>query len=655
MPVTKPVTKPLWQRALIILSAVVTSALVLGALYWMRSIFVPLALAVFLTAVLAPVVSFLQRRGLGRLPAVVVVVVTAVLLAAGTAAVFVTQLTGLTDTVAENKDSIKTKLGSARTALFGDGESRWGKIMNEWEHSIAPPKEGESTQVVAAVGGTGSVAASVGLPPKEAPQKVVVEPAGSLWSSLDPYAGSVAELLGLVAFALVLMVFMLLAKEDLQDRVFRLLGMGAMTSAARAGGETTFRISRYLFAQFVLNVLFGVVCTVGLFALQVPYALLWGLLATLMRYVPYLGTWIGVILPAGLSAALSNGDQWFLPPDMANGDYWWVQPVGVLVLFLGLELLSNNLIEPRLYGTSLGVSEVALLVMAGFWTFLWGPIGLVLSGPLTMFLVVVGKHTPQFRFLSVLLGSEPPLSPAESLYQRLTSRNQDDAERVVTAAITKDDPRAVFDSTVIPALTMVKQARHDGQMDAEDERQVFVIADEVIDEAVLQVRRLSDEETAEQVGDRKIRVLACPAADEADRLSLDALAGLLPASRWDVKVAAVATLTSEVVQQAAEFNPDVICVAALPPYGVAHVRYLCKRLRARFPDVHIVVGRWGGEVSAEDTAQFVEAGASSVTGSLSSARASLAGWLPVFAAQEEPRGKGESKVPAKVAIGTLPA
>ncbi len=627
----KVAVKPLWQRALIILSAVVTSALVLGALYWMRSVFIPLALAVFLTAVLAPVVSFLQKRGLGRLPAVIVVVVTAVLLAGGTATVFVSQLGGLTETVAENKDHIKTKLGSARTLILGDGESRWAKIMKEWEQSLAP------------------------TPTAADPQKVVVEPSGnSWWSRLDSLAGPVAELFGLVAFALVLMVFMLLAKEDLQDRVFRLLGMGAMTSAARAGGETTSRISRYLFAQFVLNVVFGVVCTVGLFVLQVPYAILWGLLATLMRYVPYLGTWIGVILPAGFSAALSNGDQWFLPPTVTAGEFWWVQPVGVLVLFLGLELLTNNLIEPRLYGTSLGVSEVALLVMAGFWTFLWGPIGLVLSGPLTMFLVVVGKHTPQFRFLSVLLGSDPPLSPAESLYQRLTARNQDEAERVVTAAIPKDDPRAVFDATVIPALAMVKAARQAGQLDADDERQVTAIAGEVVDAAVLEVRRRTGEEAAELVGDRKIRVLACPASDETDRLSLVALDGLLPPARWEVKVTGVATLTSELVAQAVEFDPDVICIAALPPDGIAHVRYLCKRLRAKFPDVRIVVGRWGGAVTPEDTAQFVEAGATAVAESLSAARASLAGWLPVYAAQP-PRGDDRTTAAAGAAIGTLPA
>ena len=610
----KPVTKPLWQRSLVVLSAVVTTALLIAALYWMRSVFVPLALAVFLTFVFAPVVSFLQKRGLGRLPAVAVVVVGAVLVAGGTATLFVTQLGGLTETVAENKDHITAKLATARKTLFGDGESKWGRIMTEWEQTLTP------------------------VPTAGGPQAVVVGASGSWWSRWDTFAGPVAELLGLVAFALVLMVFMLLAKEDLQDRVFRLLGMGAMTSAARAGGETAARISRYLFAQFVLNALFGVTCGVGLFLLSVPYAILWGLLATVMRYVPYLGTWIGVLLPAAFSAALSDG--------------WW-QPVSVLVLFLGLELLSNNLIEPRLYGTSLGVSEVALLVMAAFWTFLWGPIGLVLSGPLTMFLVVVGKHLPQFRFLAVMLGSEPPLTPAVSLYQRLTARNQDEAVRVVEAAIPADDPRQVFDDTILPALSLVKQARHEGLVDTDDERQVMAVAAEVVEETVLEVQRRTPDDEADTPTGRRGRVLACPAADEADRLSLQALAGLLSPARWEVQVTTVATLTSELLVQAEAFNPDVICVAALPPHGVAHVRYLCKRLRARFPEVRIVVGRWGG-TTADETAAFVEAGASAVADSLSAARASLASWQAVFAA-DPPKGELGPSAANELAIGTLPA
>ena len=611
MPDTKPVTKPRWQRALISLSAVVTATVVLAALYWMRSVFVPVALAVFFASVLAPVVTFLQRQGLGRLPAVITVVVLAAALFAGTTYVFVSQLGGLTETVAANKDHITAKLEAARKTVLGDGESKWGRILKEWEQTIVPAKK------------------------EEAPQTVMVEPSTSWFARLDSLSGPVAELLATVAFAFVLVVFMLLAKEDLQDRVLRVFGMGSVTSAIRASGETTTRISRYLLAQFVLNVLFGVVCTIGLLIMGVQYAILWGLLGTVMRYIPYLGTWIGVLPPTIFAAAMSDG--------------WW-QPIGVLVLFLGLELLSNNLVEPRLYGHSLGVSEVALLVSAAFWAFLWGPLGLILSGPLTTFLVVLGKHVPTFRNLAVLLGSDPPLTPPVALFQRLAARNQDEALRVIEGAMPADDPRAVFDATVIPALAMVKQARHDGQFDADEEREVLAVAGEVVEDTVLEVRRRTTEDAATATL-RRVRVLACPAGDAADRLSLEALAGMLPTDRWEVKVTAVATLTSELRAEAEQFAPDVICIAALPPHGVAHSRYLCKRLRAHFPDAHILIGRWGEP--AGNATEFESVGASAVVNSLTAARQSLVGWLPVFTANPPKADTSGGSKPEP--IGTLPA
>lgn len=609
---TKPVTRPRWQRALITLSAVVTIAFVIALLYWMRSVFVPIALAMFFTSVLAPVVTFLQRRGLGRLPAVITVVVVAAVLFAGTAYVLIAQIGGLTETLSQNKDHITAKLDAGRKVVLGDGESKWAKTLKEWEQTILPAAADET------------------------PKTVVVEPSPSWYSRLNSLSGPVVELLATVAFALVLVVFMLVAKEDLQDRVLRVFGMGSVASAVRASGETTSRISRFLLAQFLLNVTFGVLCTIGLLVMGVKYALLWGLLATVMRYVPYLGTWIGVIPPTVFAAALSDG--------------WW-QPVGVLVLFLGLELLSNNLVEPRLYGTSLGVSEVGYLISAAVWAFLWGPIGLILSGPLTTFLVVLGKHVPALRNLAVLLSSDPPVTPAVALFQRLAARNQDEALRVIEEAIPADDPRGVFDATVIPALSLVKQARHDGQFDADEEREVMAVADEVVEDTVLEVRRRTAEGGGTSSDARKVRVLACPAADIADRLSLEALAGMLPADRWEVKVSGVATLTSELLAEAEQFGPDVICIAALPPNGAAHTRYLCKRLRARFPDAHILVGWWGE--STGDTTAIESAGASAVVNSLTTARQSLVGWLPVFNANA-PKVDA-ARPPQGVAIGTLPA
>jgi predicted PurR-regulated permease PerM/methylmalonyl-CoA mutase cobalamin-binding subunit len=610
----KPAVKPAWQRAVITMSAAVTTAVLVAAVYWMRALFIPIALAVFFTYVLAPLVTFTQRRGLGRVWAVVLVVTLAVTVFGGTVAVIGRELTGLSETLVENKDRIVGKLTAARRAVLGDGESRWANIGAEFERAIFPT-------------------------PADPPAgSVVVEPASPSWlTRLNGIAGPATEAVGQAAFAFILVVFMLLAKEDLQDRMMRLIGDGGMTSATRATGEAGRRISRYLFTQLTVNVAFGLLCTAGLLLLGVPYAPLWGFIGTLMRYVPYIGTWVGVLLPAGFAFAVSDS---------------WVQPAGVLAVFLGLELIGNNLVEPRLYGQSLGVSEVALLVSAGVWSFLWGPIGLILSGPITTCLAAVGKHLPPLRFLHVLLGTEPPLTPPVALFQRLMARNQDEAVRVVTDAVPPDAPEKVFDDTVVPALSLLVQARREGQFDGDEERLVFSLAGEVIDELVQEVRS-RDEQTVAAT-DEPLRLLACPAADEAERLSLEALTAIIPAGRWEVRVTPVDTLTSESVAAAVEFAPHVVCVASLPPHGLAHVRYLCKRLRSRLPNAYLLVGRWGEADIDVVSPVLTEAGASAVTNTLLDARNRLGGYSPVFA----DRGS-VSVVPgtptAAVAVGTTPA
>ncbi|MCU0705472.1 MAG: AI-2E family transporter [Fimbriiglobus sp.] len=583
-------TKLDWQRALVTMSATVTSAVVIVAVYWMRSVFIPIVLAIFLTYVLAPLVRFAQRWRLGRLPAVVLVAGVALAVFLGTTAVLAQQMSGLSESLAENKDRIIGKLAQARAAIVGDGESRWGKMLGEFEQAVAPRH-----------------------PPADGAASVVVEPVGSDWlSRFDGILGPLTETFGQVAFAFILVVFMLLAREDLQDRVLRLLGDDRMTDATRATGEASGRISRYLLSQLVLNVGFGLLCAVGLFAMGVPYALLWGFIAFLMRYVPYLGTWVGVVLPAGFSFAISEG--------------WW-QPVGVIALFLGLEVISNNLIEPRLYGTSLGVSEVALLVSAVVWSFLWGPLGLILSGPITTSLLAIGKYLPAFRFLYILLGTEPPLTPPVSFFQRLMARNQDEALRVVTAAVPVANPEAVFDDVVVPALSLLVQARRDGAFDGDEEKRTLTITREVVEELGHEVRGRGERAA---VGGRRLRMLCCPASEEAERVSLDVLVALLPENRWEVRVTAVDTLTSELLDGAAAFAPQVVVVASLPPNGLAHVRYLCKRLRGRLPGTYVLVGRWGEADAATVTASVADTGASAVATSLLEARNQLAAYAPVF-------------------------
>ena len=341
-----------------------------------------------------------------------------------------------------------------------------------------------------------------------------------------------------------------------------------MTKALDDAGQ---RISRFLLMQLIVNATVGLSVGVGLLAIGVQYAFLWGFLAAVFRYIPYIGVWIAALPPIILSLAMFEG---------------WVQPLLVIGLFLAIELLASNVAEPRLYGRSIGVSEVALLVAAAFWAFLWGPIGLVLSSPLTVCLVVLGKYVPQLKFLDVLLGDEPPLDAHVTFYQRLLARDQDEATQLVLAQAKASSPEQVYDEFLVPALNYAKRDRERDDLTESDEQFVLQATREILEdlgerrEAATQAKEaIHAEDRGNASAPIPLRVLACPARDQADRLALEMLRQLLDPAKWVVEVAAVETLTADLVAQVAEQAPALVCIGALPPGGLAHARYLCKKLR----------------------------------------------------------------------------
>lgn len=551
-----------WQRSLVTLAATVLTVVIIAVLYWARSIFIPVALAIFLAFVLYPPVAFLHRRGLGRTPAVVVMVGAVVLVAVGIGIGVTHQIVMLADTLPDRKDAIKAKVATAKTWIVGDGNSRFGQLIDDVSAVIAPRPQNQPT--------------------------VVVEPASpGLTTQMDTYISPAAEFLGQAAFTFILTVFMLIRREDLRNRMIRLLGDGKVTTTTKAVDDASQRISRYLLMQLMINTCFGLVISFGLFVLGVSYALLWGFIATLMRYVPYIGTWIGLIPPVLFSFATA--------PAWGGG---WGQPIAVLALFIGLEVLCNNIFEPWLYGSSMGLSEVAQLVAAGFWAFLWGPIGLILSGPLTACLLVLGKHVRRFEFLDVLLGDTPALEPRVAFYQRLAARDQDEASDVALEAAKADGPDSALESVIVPALCLARRDLDDGDLDPADFRYVIRAAREVAEE----MGELRGETVVAAEGERA-RVLVVPARDEAEHVAAEVFAGMLDQSRWEARVAGDETLASELVTMVGEFRPAVVVLVALPPGGLSHCRYLVGRLRAKCPEVRVVVGRWGS--SEPETAESV--------------------------------------------------
>jgi predicted PurR-regulated permease PerM len=346
--------------------------LVIGSLYWARAVFVPLALSLMLTFLLQPVVAVLHRWGLGYAPAAGLVVLLLALLIGAIGWVAVTQLSNLASELPRYQDNLKQKIEDLQHASQG---GVFGKI----QESVAELSRNFQKRQLPATG------------PQE---PIAVTPP---WSSLISYVPSFLGFLVDAGLVLVLLLFMLIAHRDLRDRLFRLVGYGRVTVTTKALDEAGQRISRALRMQAVVNGTYGSAVGLGLFCLGVPYALMWGLFAGMLRFIPYVGPAVGALMPIALSMAVFAG---------------WMKPLLVGGLFVLLEIATNALLEPLLYGRGAGVSQVAILMSIAFWAWLWGPVGLLLATPLTVCLGVLGKYVPYLTFLDVLL----------RIWSRITSR-----------------------------------------------------------------------------------------------------------------------------------------------------------------------------------------------------------------------------------------
>jgi predicted PurR-regulated permease PerM len=592
--VANPSASVPWQRALVLLTGTVVFVVVIGTMYWAQVVFIPAAMGIFLAFLLNPLVRGLQRRRLKRLPAVLLAVATATVLIGGLGWLAAGQLASLLDELPGYTPNIKKKIESIQQLGAGSRvEQMLEKIGKQLKADAASPKQGE-------------------------PKVVVLQAERPAWlSTLPTYLRPALETLAGMGLALVLALFMLVKREDLRDRIIHLVGHGRLTFTTKAVDEACQRISRYLLMQLALNAFFGLALACGLFCIGVPQALLWGLLAGVLRYVPYVGALLTAGLLMTLSVALFPG---------------WLPPLWVLGLILGLELVTCNLLEPWLYGQSLGVSEVALLVSAALWAFLWGPVGLVLSAPLTVCLFVLGKYVPRLEFLAVLLGDEVALAPQVSFYQRLLARDLDEATQLFEEARASSQD-GVYDELLLPALVYAKRDRERDELTEEDEQFILDAIREMT--GLSDVKKVPTEEAkqvaAEEATHPRVYALACPVQDRAEMLALEMLRQLLDRSRWDLEISSPDMLSAEVVALAGETEPAIVCIGALPPGGLAQARYLCKRLRARLPEAKIVVGRCGLHSDLEQNEkQLKEAGADHVETKLVEMRDHLNTWLPVF-------------------------
>ena len=620
-----PVGQPDWRKWVVGASALVVAAMLIATAYLARAILIPIALAILIAFVLSPIVKWMEKRGLGRLPAVLATVGCAVVCFGLVAWAVSWQMATLTDELPNYTQVIKNKVRDAREQLLGSGQGRFGSMIEEIGEAVDPDKEKanqakgdkeKADQTKGMAGGLGSPTAPTAQ--AATPTEVTVKPPGS--SGLDwveQLVSPAMEVIGQAAFAFILAVFMLVKREDLRNRLIRLIGQDdRLMATTRAVDDASKRVSRFLFMQLLVNTAFGLIITITLFLIGAKYALLWGFLASVMRYVPYIGTWLGLIPPVVTSLAMSDG-------------LW--QPLTIIAVYGGLELVSNNVIEPWLYGSNTGLSEVAQLIATAFWALLWGPIGLVLAAPLTVCLLVLGKYVPQLHFLEVILGDEPVLPPHVSLYQRLAARDQDEATDIATEAVRTSSLESALDDVLVPALSMVAQAEQNHTLTQPEAQFAY----EAMREIVTEICEPAEEPAEPAESEEPINLLAVPARAEADEVILGMFVGLLDPRQWKSNVLGHERLTAEVVSEAGANGPHVILIGSVPPGGWARARYLCKRLRARCPKAHIIVG-FGGTTEVKDqVAALTAAGADQVCTSVASTARHLRGWRAVSDVQDQ--------------------
>jgi predicted PurR-regulated permease PerM len=552
--------------------------LAVACLYWARVVFVPIALAVLIMFLLSPVVALVRRTRVGQVPAVIVVVTLTVLLAGGLGWVLFSQLTTLANDLPRYRATIMRKIADVQRMGKGGAiakvEDTAKDVMALIERSDAPYQK---------------------------PMPVVVSPPHPVWR-----IPRVVEPLGGAVFVLVLLVFMLIQQRELRARVIRLFGQERIAETTRAFDEASERISGYLLTQSALNAIFGVTIALGLFLLGMPFALVWGACAAVLRFIPYVGAWVAALLPVATSLALFDG---------------WVKPLLIAGFIAATELTVAFVLEPLFSARSAGVSSIALLIAAAFWAWLWGPIGLALAIPLTVCLVVFSRTVRGLEFIQILVSDEPGLDPHVIYYQRVLAADEHDAAALVAEAAKSSSCEAAYDTILVPALARARHDRETGQLTPTEYAHVIEVTREVLDRVARAGEECAPSDSAPSPPKPRVIVAGCPIHDEADRVVLEMLGRLLEPTGPTLDVAPAKSLVSEMLADIQATRPSLICIGSLSSNGRA--RHLVKRLRTACPDTPIVTGCWGLKNVAATRATLDAAGADDLVTSLAEARATV--------------------------------
>lgn len=580
------------------LTAVFIGVVIIAALYFGRDVLVPLALALLLSFVLAPFVRFLQAWYVPRLLAVVVVGAVAFAIIFGLGALMVSQVTQLATNLPSYQTALSEKIQNIRLVLGEAGPlERASEVLEDLGKELDRPRKTTSPLTEPDASG------------KPIPVEVRQPNPGAL-QTLVALLTPLIHPLTTTGVVIIFVIFILIQRQDLRNRLVRLAGAHDLQRTTAALDDAGQRLSQLFLAQLAVNAAVGLVIGIGLWIIGVPSAPLWGLLAMIMRFIPYVGALVAAIFPLILAAAAGSG---------------WTMVLMTAGLFLTVEPLVGHVVEPMVFGQSTGLSPVAVITSATFWTWLWGPIGLILATPLTMCLVVVGKYVDRMTFFEVMFGDQPPLTPAELIYQRMLARDPVEAAEQARKFLREQPVAAYYDEILLEGLQL---AQADAERDLLDEDRMQSIRDavaEIIDDlsaykdkpkATSKSSETADEdaplarlEQAEAAP--KHRPLpeqwqtGCPVLCIPGPSLLDETAALLVTDLLRRKGIGARAEQADALSMAKIFGLQMdgvalICLCYVESATAAQIHYAVRRIRRRVPDVIVIVALFG---NAEELAE----------------------------------------------------
>ena len=519
--------------------SLLTLVLVVAVLWAAKAVLLPLALGIILAFALTPVVKLFDRYRLPRFAGVALTMLLALGVVGGIGYVVVDQFAELSTQLTRYTSSMRNKVAELRPgkdAIFRQFTRTVDRVTEQLDDNAADVRRAQAVRVVA----------------PRTPAERLRETAGTIF---EPIASAI--------IVIALVAFMLGQREDLRDRFIRLLGSESVSLTTRLMDEATYRVSQFLLWQTLINVLFGGLVAAGLYWIGVPYAALWGGFTAVLRFVPYVGTLLSVLMPATLAFATFPG---------------WAETVQTIALFLTLDFVTAWFIEPLVFGRRTGVSAFALLISALFWIWVWGPVGLLLATPLTVCIAVLGRNVRSLRFLAVIFAEEPALTPHIRFYQRLLARDEDEATLVVERKRAESGTVGVIHEVLLPALMLVSQHRSQNEITEEDA--VFIL--DVIKETVLQMASGDESELVAPV-------IGLAARAPEDQTALELLRMAVGAR--SMTLIPLDLSADEALNDTIEQRPVAVCIGAISPTRGAEVRNFCRRLRNAVPETKVIVLR----------------------------------------------------------------